>query len=938
MTAVHAGIVVRHLRGVAAAEAGRHSDRELLDRFASSADEAAFAALVRRHGPLVWGVCRRVLGNHHDAEDAFQAAFLALARKAGSVGRTGAVGGWLYRVAYHSAVRARARAQSQRRREQQIASAALPDPLAEISGRELLAALDEELQRLPERYRTPLVLCYLEGRTRDEAARQLGWSLGTLKRRLGQGRQCLRSRLQRRGLALTGALLAAGLYPLVVPPALAASAARLARVVRSGGPGGASAPVAALAASALRAVAGGKFKALVAIIIALGAAAAGTSTLARYHAQVVAPESSVSVMAASPRQRASPKDGQATAERAGHVRLSGRVLDADGRPVANAHVAVLGSPRLQPQEASVTVPLPVLGRTGADAAGRFRLVMPGLSPAGFDSAAVVAAAPGHGLAYADVRPDVARQEVVLRLGREQVLRGRLVDLQGAPAAKVVVRVESIHHGREGGVTAPRGDLPGWPGPVTTDAEGRFVLRGIGAGCGVELAVEDDRFACQRLDVAAGRPDPGGEIVLPLGLPHVLGGRVSCADTGKPVAGARVLVMTAGRNFLARTGTDGRYRVAVSDTSFVQVYATPPDGQPYLILKKRADWPRGHVRYEVDLALPPGIEVRGRVTESPSGKPVAGAGVLYFPQVEDNRDFRADVASMWHSVVTSGPDGAFRIMLPPGPAHLLVTGPTLDYVHRQIAFSLLAEGRPNYPRFSAAPEGNAFWGGQRIYAHAIVPVRPRCGARPDPVQVTLRRGVTVHGRLLDAEGKPVAAAFVLSRLHVSGYEHVVGLPGEALDGRFELRGCDPAESYRVTFHDPWHNQGAFVELAGKQAGGGDVTVRLAPCGTASVRLVYRGGAPVRNKGVKVDVVVTPGPAGGDPRSLMADEVWLAHADYLNYTSIPRTDDRGRLTLPGLVPGATYRIHTQTAWKDFTVEAGKTTDVGEIVDPVVFADRN
>src|SRR5439155_25037685 len=143
----------------------------------------------------------------------FQTTFLTLARQAAAVGRRGAVAGWLYRVAYHTALRARASAAARFQREHQVPSRPTTDPLEEVTGRELLAILDEELQRLPDQFRTPLVFCYLEGRTRDEAARELGWSLRTLKRRLEQGRNHLRERLSRRGLGLSGLLLATGAAP-----------------------------------------------------------------------------------------------------------------------------------------------------------------------------------------------------------------------------------------------------------------------------------------------------------------------------------------------------------------------------------------------------------------------------------------------------------------------------------------------------------------------------------------------------------------------------------------------------------------------------------------------------------------------------------------------------------------------------------------------------
>jgi RNA polymerase sigma factor (sigma-70 family) len=227
-------------RAPAADPAAHLSDGQLLERFTRDHEQAAFEALVRRHGPLVLGVCRRVLQNGHDAEDAFQTTFLTLARKAGSIWRQQALGGWLYRVAHRVAVKARASAARRRDRERQADRREPPDPLAEVTGRELLAVLDAELDSLPECYRAPLVLCCLEGRTRDEAAQELGWSLGTLKRRLEQGRERLRGRLARRGLALSAALAVASLSPgtatAAVPPGLAATTVQAALAAAAGRP------------------------------------------------------------------------------------------------------------------------------------------------------------------------------------------------------------------------------------------------------------------------------------------------------------------------------------------------------------------------------------------------------------------------------------------------------------------------------------------------------------------------------------------------------------------------------------------------------------------------------------------------------------------------------------------------------------------------------
>jgi RNA polymerase sigma factor (sigma-70 family) len=205
------------------------SDARLLDRFLRGRDEAAFECLVWRHGRTVLGVCRRVLADHHAAEDAFQATFLALARNGQGVGGRGSVGGWLARVAYRAALARRARPS---RHEQPLEEepAATGDPVVEAARRELRALVDEEVRRLPERFRLPVVLCHFAGHTNAEAARLLGCAVGTVESRLTRARQRLRVALLRRGVAPAG--LAAGLAssdaPSAVPAGWVADAVRAA--------------------------------------------------------------------------------------------------------------------------------------------------------------------------------------------------------------------------------------------------------------------------------------------------------------------------------------------------------------------------------------------------------------------------------------------------------------------------------------------------------------------------------------------------------------------------------------------------------------------------------------------------------------------------------------------------------------------------------------
>jgi RNA polymerase sigma factor (sigma-70 family) len=230
------GVIPLLRRQSLAAPAG---DAELLDRFVASRDADAFEALVRRHGPMVFAVCRRILRHTHDAEDAFQATFLVLAYKAGSVSPRGKLAGWLHGVASKTALKARHRAARRARVESQVPTRSA-DVMPDAPCTDAEPLLDQELTGLPERYRLPIILCDLEGRPRAEAATLLGCSEGTLSSRLTRGRRLLAERLKRRGVqlsvgALVGVLTAkaaiaeplvratlpVGLAPAAIPPTVA---------------------------------------------------------------------------------------------------------------------------------------------------------------------------------------------------------------------------------------------------------------------------------------------------------------------------------------------------------------------------------------------------------------------------------------------------------------------------------------------------------------------------------------------------------------------------------------------------------------------------------------------------------------------------------------------------------------------------------------------
>lgn len=202
----HLTHVVEFLRSLAD-KGGDATDARLLHRFTTNCDEAAFSDIVQRHGPMVYGVCHRLLQQNHDAEDAFQATFLVLARRAASISKPHLLGPWLYGVAYRTALKARGRATRQRMKERPLVDVPV-ETTPDVIWVDLRSVLDAEINGLPEKFRVPFVLCHLEGRTNEEAARLLGCPTGTILSRLATARERLRVRLTRRGVTLTVGLLA----------------------------------------------------------------------------------------------------------------------------------------------------------------------------------------------------------------------------------------------------------------------------------------------------------------------------------------------------------------------------------------------------------------------------------------------------------------------------------------------------------------------------------------------------------------------------------------------------------------------------------------------------------------------------------------------------------------------------------------------------------
>lgn len=271
------GVIPQISRALLVQDADGWTDARLLECFLATHDETAFEVLVRRHGSMVLGVCHRILRNPQDAEDAFQATFLVLVRKADSIVPRGMVGNWLYGVAYQTALKARAMADKRGARERQVMDT--PEPAVaetdEALWRELRPIIDEELSRLPAKYRAPLVLCDIEEKTYKEAAEQLGWPEGTVAGRLSRARAMLAARLARRGVVLPAVALAALLThnaaSAAVPGALVVPTVKAAALAATGQAtaGAVSANVLALTEGVVRAMMLTQLK--IATVVLLGA-------------------------------------------------------------------------------------------------------------------------------------------------------------------------------------------------------------------------------------------------------------------------------------------------------------------------------------------------------------------------------------------------------------------------------------------------------------------------------------------------------------------------------------------------------------------------------------------------------------------------------------------------------------------------------------------
>ncbi len=914
--------VVRHLRKLAAAEPDA-SDAQLLERFRRHREEAAFAALVQRHGNLVLAVCRRVLRQEQDAEDAFQATFLALARHAGSLRAGEALGSWLYRVAYRIAIKAGEHMARRRTTERQALTRPGESAATELDWGELEGLVQEELERMPAKLRGPFVLCCLEGKSRSEAAGQLGWKEGTVAGRLAQARKLLQDRLARRGLTLSTVLCLTALGRSAAAPA------RLARQAISAALAGPIAPrIATLAEGAHPTMLTGKLKLATTLLLALGLVIA-----AGVQARTSAARPAEDKPAAAPRDKA--------AELPAAVTVKGTVLGPDGKPAAGARL-YLRQPGGKEDRLRAT----------SDRKGRFAFTFEWTKGDPTQKwAQIIAVADRHGPDWVVVPSPWKNEALTLRLAKEVPIQGRLLDLDGKPVTGATLRVEHTHRYkgddlkaflqtvREGEfppvpVKWWQGPFPGQPKTLTTAPDGRFRLTGVGADSEVRFHVEGPgiqfgfvRAVARDLKSAVepkqtnrtNRPHVekvhGASFVHAVAPSRLIRGVIRDRKTGKPVAGVAIAAPPLTTTHHTLTDKDGRFELkGYPKTSAGYEVLASPAGLPYFNASVRLpDTPGlGPVTGEIELIG--GILVRGRVTHQPTGKPIAGARVDYnplFPNPHVARLALKPGQSGTSSSTRTGPDGNYALVVLPGPGALgygaylpnqplmpaCVTEQDLkdffkDNLHHGSEIALMTQ---------ASPQSMGLMG-QNRYNHLIL-IRPDEQTKSFRRDVALQPGKVQRGKVVGPDGKP------LGGVRVYGLEPESVFGGEELKGdTFVIRGINPRRQRELVFLHAGKKLGAYQEVRGEP--GKPLVVRLQACGSITGCIVDLDGEPVANLVVRVD------------RDRLLDS-----------GAKVKTDRNGRFRLEGLVPGQKYGVRLElgrfgkAVFNPIQLEPGQRKDLGK-----------
>jgi RNA polymerase sigma factor (sigma-70 family) len=930
------------------------SDRDLLLRFAEDGDQAAFATLFRRHAGMVLGVCRRVLSGEQDAEDACQATFLLLSRKAATERWRPSVANWLYLTARRVAGNARVAAQRRARRERKVAVAEAVRPVDRMSARELMTTLDAELDRLPSAFREPLVLCYLEGLTRDEAAHRLGVPPGTLKSRLERGRKRLADALARHGYAAGAALLA---FAATAPSR--ASAARLAEHIPVAASGQVSAAVAALA----RRAAVNEFvkKSLTFLAVLAGAAALVLGFVSAGLPAGERQEQTPPVASAEKEQpkEAKPADAPATAA----TKVSGRVLRPDGQPLAGAKLLWIGD---EAKEIGV-----------ADRDGRFSVALPKELP----GSRLAARADGFGIAFVELERVKSSAEVTLRAVPDGAIRGRVVDTEGQPRAgvRVVAHDTVVYPGNSldsflamwkarsfygeftpniGYVDLQRADFSA----ATTDRDGRFEVRGLGAERVVSLRLSGTGVAEIEVIVvnrAGFDPAPYNQMTREMTPKRVPGGYnpvlygpvaewvmqpekpvrgvVTDADTGKPCGGVRVELRRSGASYphlAVTTDAEGRFvfRGARKAASY-RLLVRPDPVAGFLPRDLQVNDTQGYDPVSVDVKVARGVVVTGRVLDRSTGKGVAGH--VETMALVDNPfvGTRPEFDSTGFTSCRTAEDGSFQAVTIPGP--VLLTGGALGSPNGPAEWKFKSPvADPDYPRYFSSSAGmttyyaagGGRWPVQGNYCK-VLEIKPGTRELKRNVLLDPARPLTVSIR--DAQGRPLLGAWVVGQSETRVLELCDS-------DTWTAYGLDAVKPRLAVFFCPDPPLAGTLQLTSEQKQ--PVIATLRKTGVLKGRLAGPDGKPLAG------VTVRPSYRDQGANTLRANTPLM--------TQVAVTDAGGSFTLAGVLPGLacelTFVRKTQRfsltpklrAWlaglRALTVGSGEEKDLGNLTAGPVEGD--
>jgi RNA polymerase sigma factor (sigma-70 family) len=957
VTSVHMGSALRQIQGLfeVGTVAGL-TDGQLLERYLASRDESAFAALVVRHGPMVLGVCRSVLNNAPEVEDAFQATFLVLIRKAGTIRGRDAVGAWLHRVAQRVAVQAVLERSRKDLHEPGVGDLSALVVAGEAPADEdWRAPLHEEVARLPERFRLPIVMCYLEGKTHAQAARELRWGEATVRRRLADARDLLRSRLTRRGVAVSSGALAATL----ASEATAAVPAGWVEVMARIAAGRAATKTAArLAETLVQGMLVGKIQSFATVVMLLFAA-----SLVAPHLVPTTPvkagdgaavQSTPAAVSAPPAQtRTSPKQ---PVEPEHSLAVFGRVLDPDNKPFAGAKVY---SYRQLPREVDIFALLPPAPDAISDADGRFRFQIadPGFlslqEQATWSHPTVAAIARGFGPAWAGFTTADGAKEVTLKLVRDEVpIVGRVIDLEGRPIPGVTVRpvvvladlmknlvawetaMASAKTIRDGALSKlPNAlELYRWRTEfdVTTGPDGRFRMTGIGRERVVSLWIEGPTIATSLATIhARTRPGPtfglaaerdkpefGTLVFYGATFDHVaaptrpIEGTVRDKDSGKPLAGISIRsfrfagsVISGSDHVRTTTGPDGRFRlVGMPGGAGNVITASAGPALPYLGASAEVSAGSVPEPATVDFALKRGVAIRGKVSDKTTGKPVPSL-VEYF--VFTDNPHHADASRLHGGPVTTRPDGSFELIGLPGRG-LIAARAFKDYYVVGRGVEKIA-GLDERGWFRTEPHLC-----QPEQIHTVVEIAPAERAESLTCDLAFDPGKTRSGVVEGPDGKPVEGCVALNLCPHTMSFNIVKLQSS----EFDASALEPKQSRPLFFrHDEKKLAGVVIA---KGDDSGPLHVRLELAGTVTGRLIEDDG-PLR-PGILIDVNFGKGQFG--------DRYYWSYLQ-------PTIGADGRFRIEGLIPGVSYELFTRMGnahlgefATGLKLKPGETRDLGDV----------